>query len=219
MPTMDDLDAPPEDVAIVMGMVPRGHKTVIHQHPRYEEVLREVVGYCINIEGRRSYDVWASLSSILAERYSLQVAPATVKAWCVKYVLPNIVVPRSYVMKAIVEKGRSLDNLGELLELRDEMKEAYKTALASMYQHQTDGSGRIVRTGSNGTEVAALAKALIVAAKESQLELERYGIVPEQKAKPDARVAIDVNIAGAMGSLSGRRSAPIDVPFTDGKSR
>lgn len=211
---MDDVIPPPEDVAMVMSMVPKDRGNIIHRSERYQEALQEIVEYCLNMGQRRSYEVWSTLATRLKEKYGIEVTSGTMKDWCVRYVLPNIIIPKSYMLKAIVEKGRSLDLLDTHMDTRDVLEEAFKEASTNLYEHRADGSGRLVRTGANGTELANLAKARMEAAKNIADELERYGVIPERRKDHDVKVGLEINVRGAMAGLSGRSGA-VDASFTE----
>jgi hypothetical protein len=206
--------AQPADIDSMLAVIPRhAQEKLLPQltDETREEAMERIAEYCLNLGGKRRTDVWLMLAATLNETYpGLALQPTDMRKFCLRHVLPNIAITRSYVTRAIVERGLSVDTLASTLDVRQKLEEVFEAAKDSLNKVQTDGTGRIVRVGSSADEVAAAAKALLSANKLAGDELERFGLVPEAKKAPAVGVNVNVNMQGGMARLAGK---PIDVPF------
>ena len=188
----------PADIDAMLSMVPtHAAESLLPNLPpeAREDALEMVAEYCLGINGQRKLDLWVKLAALLNEHHpGLAVQANDVKRFCVRYMIPNIVVARSYVMRAVIERGLSLDTLASTLDTRTK-----------------DDTGKLVPLGPTASDMAAMAKAVIAANKLAAQELERYRVIPESKPKATIQVDnLNINVRETMSRLAGR---PIDAKF------
>lgn len=205
----------PADIDAMLSMVPtHAAESLLPNLPpeAREDALEMVAEYCLGINGQRKLDLWVKLAALLNEHHpGLAVQANDVKRFCVRYMIPNIVVARSYVMRAVIERGLSLDTLASTLDTRTKMEEDYEKYRAMIGKVEKDDTGKLVPLGPTASDMAAMAKAVIAANKLAAQELERYRVIPESKPKATIQVDnLNINVRETMSRLAGR---PIDAKF------
>lgn len=193
----------PPEVFEVAALVPKDGKTAIHKSEHFQEVTEVLALVCLDTSMPLE---WETIAQNLQQDFpGLVVSAQQVANFCRRYIMPNIFMPRSVVMRSVIEARQDLNTLGRQLDISEQTMEAFRHAKKEMNMTERDKEGRVQRVGPTASEVAALARAAAAANMKADELLERWGFFPQrQEKKSGVEVNVNVNAGqNAMSRLSG----------------
>lgn len=195
------------DYETVASRIPTKGNSVFHRHPEAPDIFEILALVCLDgrlMDGGKME--WSDVANGLNRDFpGLDCKGSQVKDFCLRYVAPHVVLPKSYMMRSVIEKGQSLDMLGRLMANSEAAEKGVQEALATLQRFEAGADGRLTRTGASVSELAAILKAKAAMDEKILSELERYGVVPEAKKKKEGNdVNVNVNLMGAMNQGRGK---------------
>lgn len=181
----------------------------ISRHPDRVDIAEWLMLLGMDSRDQRGGLKWDEMAEEACHDWpGLEVSGRQLQDFCRRHIYPSLYIPKNSVVSALIERGRGLDHVADMIDVDEQLSDALAKALGDMNKIEHDSLGVPHKVGSTPSEVASLARARIKMMENLIKERERYGLIPKGPAQTQVNVGVQVNMDGAMQNAAGRRRRP-----------